>query len=175
MSIEILIDGYNLIHSWKFLKNKFKANIEDARDYLIDILASYRKIKKHKVTIVFDAYNTYNYFKSNFPKKGINIVFTAMGETADDFIKKAVSHNGEKFIVVTSDVSIQNYADSYGATFISSEDFIDKLEFTFYFQIKGGFEEDEFEKPSGISTKKKGNPKKLSKKLRKKLKKINKL
>jgi len=174
MSLEIIIDGYNLINAWHSLKLKFKKSPELAREELIEILANYRKIKKHKITIVFDAYNIYNLLPSKFSSRGINIIFTPTGVTADDFIKEKLKSNGEKYIVVSSDNEIKNCANLNHATPINSDDFISKLEFALYFNTKGVIDDEEnFDKR--LDTKKKGNPKRLPKKLRRIKHKIKKL
>ncbi len=174
MSLEIIIDGYNLINAWKDLKIKFKQYPEIARDELIDILSNYRKIKKHKITVVFDAYNIYNLLPSKFSEKGINIIFTPLNITADQYIKNRVKNNGEKYIVVSSDNEIKDFSKLHKATPVDSEDFIFKLEFAFYADLKGVFK-DEVDYNKSLSTKKKGNPKKLPKKIRKLKQKIDKL
>jgi predicted RNA-binding protein with PIN domain len=173
MPVEILIDGYNLINNWGILKEKFSRNPESARDFLIDVLHHYKKIKHHSVNVIFDAYNSFSLLPSEFSAKGIKIVFTSMGETADSYIKNKVKHHGEKFIVVSSDNEIKNFANSQGAVSVNSEDFIAKLELAFYMDSKGI--QDEEEPNRRLNTKKKGNPKKLPKKLRKNIQKINKL
>ncbi len=174
MSIEILIDGYNLINKWDILKDKFTKDPENAREFLIEILHHYRRLKHHKIKVVFDAYNSFSLIPSKFSAKGITVIFTPMGETADSYIKKSVSSNGEKYIVVTSDNEIKQFANANGALSLNSEDFIAKLEFAFYLDSKGMENESE-EVKRRITTKKKGNPRKLPKKIRKNLKKFGKL
>ena len=174
MSLEIVIDGYNLINKWNLLKEKFRLNPEEAREFLIDILAHYKKIKKHQIQLVFDAYNSFSLLPSSFPAKGIKVVFTPMGVNADTYIKRKVVNHAEKFIVVTSDNEIKKSVEKSGSVFINSEDFINKLEFAFYMDVKGI--DDSFDNYSPrLNTKKKGNPKKLPKKARKFKHKINKL
>jgi len=174
MSVEIIIDGYNLIYAWPDLKLKFKQSPELAREELIRFLSNYRKVKKHKITVVFDAYNIYNLLHSEFSEKGIKIIFTPMGVTADEFIKNKVKINGDKYIVISSDNEIKSFSRLHHATPINSEEFIGKLEFALYSDVKGVYEDNEFDEKT-LSTRKKGNPKKLPKKLRKIQHKIKKL
>ena len=174
MSLEILIDGYNLINKWDILKEKFSKEPDNAREFLIDILHHYKRLKHHKIKVIFDAYNSFSLIPSKFSAKGITVIFTPMGETADKYIKNSVTSNGEKYIVVTSDNEIKNFADAHGALSLNSEDFIGKLEFAFYLDSKG-MESEGDEVNRRLTTKKKGNPRKLPKKIRKNLKKIGKL
>jgi predicted RNA-binding protein with PIN domain len=173
MSVEILIDGYNLIFAWPEIKNKFMQNPDEAREYLASLLSNYRKIKHNKIKLIFDAYNTYNFSSSGFGTKGISIVFTGHGETADEYIKRTISSNGEKFIVVSSDNEIKRFALNHNAVAVKSEEFIDKLELAFLINEKGVDIEEDYQPK--IHTKKKGNPKKLPKKIRKKINKLKKL
>ena len=174
MSLEIIVDGYNLINKWTLLKEKFRINPEEAREFLIEILAHYKRIKKHQIQIVFDAYNSFSLLPSSFPAKGVKVVFTPMGMTADTYIKKKVANHSEKYIVVTSDNDIKNSVEKTGSVHINSEDFIDKLEFAFYINVKG-IDDDSDDYLPRLNTKKKGNPKRLPKKARKFKQKINKL
>ncbi len=174
MSVEIIIDGYNLINSWKILQEKFRKVPDEARSFLIEILSHYKNLKHHAVKVIFDAYNSYSLIPSKFSAKGIKVIFTSMGETADSYIKNIVKNHGDKYIVVTSDNEIKNFAIANGAVAVNSEDFIEKLEIAFYMDFKGVDIEDESYKRK-IDTKKKGNPRKLPKKKRKQIKKLNKL
>jgi hypothetical protein len=54
MSIHIIIDGYNLIRQSGYLSNLDLQDIQYGRQALIDMLAAYKKIKAHRITIVFD-------------------------------------------------------------------------------------------------------------------------
>ena len=54
MSIHILIDGYNLIRQSPELSELDRQDIQLGRAALIDMLVVYKKLKHHKITIVFD-------------------------------------------------------------------------------------------------------------------------
>ena len=55
MPIHIIIDGYNLIRRSKKLSAFDVQDIQLGREALIDMLATYKKIKAHRITVVFDA------------------------------------------------------------------------------------------------------------------------
>ena len=52
----LLVDGYNIIFAWEDLKELAAANIDGAREKLMDILCNYQGFKKCTLILVFDAY-----------------------------------------------------------------------------------------------------------------------
>jgi hypothetical protein len=58
MSIHIIIDGYNLIRQSTTLSKLDQQDIMLGRDALVDMLAAYRKIKPHRITVVFDGHHS---------------------------------------------------------------------------------------------------------------------
>lgn len=136
---------------------------EEERQYLVEMLNAYKKIKKHKITVVFDGRS---YEKIN--TKGLTVVFTKDSESADDYLKRFAKENSGT-VVVTSDNDILNFVKSVGGTGIKSEEFHSKIEEAFYYDLKG-FSEDEQES-SYVPT----PGKKLKKTLRNKRKILDKL
>ena len=51
----LLVDGYNIIFSWKELNDLSKENLEAARTKLMDILCNYQGFKGCELILVFDA------------------------------------------------------------------------------------------------------------------------
>ncbi len=92
---------------------------------------------------------------------------------ADAVIKRMVSREKEKALVVSSDLDIVNFATAQGAATISSSEFEEKISQVIYMKEKG-VESDE---DSGWvpTTKKKGPSKRLSKRKRRNKSKIRKL
>lgn len=127
--MKILIDGYNLLY--RIFKKDPMALQEEEREYLVNMLNAYKKIKKHKITVVFDGRN---YEKMN--TKGLTVIFTKGSETADDYIKR-IAKESSGTIVVTSDNDILNFVKSSGGTGIKSEEFYAKMEESFYCDLKG--------------------------------------
>jgi uncharacterized protein len=173
MAIHIIIDGYNLIRQSDALHMLDQQDIEAGRDALIDLLAAYKKIKPHKITVVFDAANAPLFSNRNDSVKGIKIKFSGPGETADTVIKKIASSKKEKALIVTSDKDIINFVSSQGASTICSTEFEEKIRMADYMMVKGLYDEDE----TGWmpTTKKKGPKRRLSKKERRNRVKVNKL
>jgi len=173
MSIHIIIDGYNLIRQSQALSDLDRQALQLGRDALIDLLAEYKKIKHHKITVVFDGTHAFLSLKQNDNFKGIAVKFSSNGETADTVIKRMVFKEREKALVVSSDREIVNYARSLNAATIDSLEFEDKILMAAYINIKGAVESD---KGGWVpTTKKKGPKRRLSKKDRRDRIKVKKL
>jgi len=54
LSIHIIIDGYNLIRQSNSLSILDMQDIQLGREALVDMLAAYKKVKPHRITVVFD-------------------------------------------------------------------------------------------------------------------------
>lgn len=173
MAIHIIIDGYNLIRQSDFLSAYDRQDIQLGRESLIETLAAYKRIKGHKVTVVFDGANDPGFSRSKEQIKGIQVRFSCNGASADDVIKKMASKEREKALIVSSDLDIVTYASSRGCATISSLMFEEKIAMAAYIDSKGIDQEDQ----GGWipTTKKKGPSKRLSKKKRRSRVKINKL
>ncbi len=173
MSIHIIIDGYNLIRQSKKLSALDLQDIQLGREGLVDMLAAYKKVKAHRITVVFDGTRSPLFSQQRDRQKGITIVFSHNGESADTVIKKMARREGEKALVVSSDLDIVRSAEARGAATISARDFENKLAMSLYVD---GMESDRDAyngwKPT---TKKKGPSRRLSKKQRKNRTKIRKL
>ena len=88
MSIHIIIDGYNLIRQSGYLSSLDLQDIQLGRETLIDLLAAYKKIKAHRITVVFDGTRAPDLVRERDRQKGITILFSHRGESADAVIKK---------------------------------------------------------------------------------------
>ena len=173
MSIHIIIDGYNLIRQSTDLGMLDRQDIQMGRDALVDMLAAYKKIKAHRITVVFDGARAPSFSQQRDRQKGIAIIFSHQGESADDVIKKMVRGEGQKALVVSSDQDIVRAAEHCGAATISAHDFEYKLAMSINREgMENGRDDNEGWKPS---TKKKGPSRRLSKRQRRHRVKIRKL
>ncbi|MCL2321978.1 MAG: NYN domain-containing protein [Oscillospiraceae bacterium] len=128
----IFIDGYNVINSWKELKELKKTNYGLARSKLIELLENYSSINECKIQIVFDAYLSHNKVNSREEiSRNLIIVFTKEGETADTYIEKTINKIGGKYntCVVTSDNIEKQVVFKNGASTMTSEEFYHEVEF----------------------------------------------
>ncbi|MBN1930733.1 MAG: NYN domain-containing protein [Desulfobacterales bacterium] len=171
MSLHIIIDGYNLIRHSDIFSDLDRRDIQLGRDALIDTLAEYKKIKPHRITIVFDGLNAPIFSQHRDRIKGIEIKFSRGGESADSVIKKISAREKEKALIVSSDRDIVDFAASQGSATIDSILFAQKIAMASYVDKKA-MDEDEGWIPT---TKKKGPNKRLSKRQRRNRIKIKKL
>ncbi len=175
MSLHLIIDGYNLIRQSDALRPLDRQALELGRNALIDRLAAYKKIKRHKITIVFDGSQTHYFPDTSSSEKGIGIRFSRHGETADALIKKMTRLEREKAIVVSADRDVIDYAAAQGAATVSAEAFEEKLMMAEMMDVKGVAAEAGPETGWAPTTKKKGPGKRLPKTKRRNQKKVGKL
>ena len=121
----LIIDGYNVIFAWEDLSRLAKAELDHARQRLIDIIVNYSAFTQTETVIVFDAYRVNNGAGERFDKNGVHVVFTKENETGDAYIEKLVSDIGKNHSVsvVTSDGLIQLSAVRAGVLRISAREF----------------------------------------------------
>lgn len=173
MSIHIIIDGYNLIRSSSSLSSLDQQDIQLGREALLDTLSAYKRIRPHKITVVFDGTNAPLFEQPQDQIKGIRIKYSRSGESADTVIKRMAVKEREKALIVSSDLDVVNFAASVGAATISSPAFEEKIIMATYMDKKGI----ENQEQGGWipTTRKKGPSRRLSKRKRRNRVKIRKL
>lgn len=174
----ILIDGYNLI-------GIAHDNLESVRNLLISQLKEYASIKEHDLTVVFDGWKSGQKDQTRLKTGNVTVIYSRLGEKADDAIKKTLASSQTPWIVVSSDREVADYAANKDFAAVSSAEFEAKLFSALKLanyadsgdeqsfddgSMKYDDDEDDYS-PAGS----KGNPKKLSKKLRKKIQALRKL
>ncbi len=166
MAIHIIIDGYNLIRQSPELAGLDRQDLQLGRDGLVDILAAYKKLKAHKITVVFDGVAQPGLYGSRDRAKGIAIRYSQGGESADDLIRRMARREKAKALVVSSDRAVMAAAESAGATVMDSAAFEDKIVMARYLALKG--DGDAIESEGWVpTTRKKGPSRRLSKRQRK--------
>ena len=126
----LIIDGYNLMHEIKAIKDIIDYDLMTAREKVISLVSDYCGYTGLNATIVFDAYNTDSIDNSHLIKDNVEIVYTKHNLSADMYIQEYVKNNSSKFRfkVVTSDRMIQLSVFSSNALRISSRIFIKEYE-----------------------------------------------
>ncbi len=175
MSLEVIIDGYNLLHASTSLSFSQSQQLENARNRLIEKLCQYKRQKNVAVTLVFDGWKGGFLTQSQEMMKGIKVIYSKLGEEADEVIKRIIANSSCEMIVVTSDREIRNFAEKNHIISMSSSEFEKKLEMASYFEMKGFCDQEYYYKEKKVFTLKKGNPKRLSKSERKRRSKLKKL
>jgi uncharacterized protein len=140
MAIHIIIDGYNLIRQSSELATLDRQDLQLGRDALVDLLAAYKKVKAHKITVVFDGSDDAGVFDGRDRAKGIAIRYSSGSETADDVIRRMARRERSKALVVSSDREVMAAAEAAGATAMTSPAFEEKLIMARYVAVKGGGE-----------------------------------
>ena len=186
----LLIDGYNLI-------GIDHGNLEQARDELINSLRLYSEIKHHDVTVVFDGWKNGRQTESRTRSAGLTIIYTRLGEIADEVIRKMLTPDSKPWIVISTDRAIYDHAANKDFAAVTSDEFEHKL---FHALKNNPDAKDDIERSAAPSTMEEllnqsdddflksiddepdistdrsgGNPRKLSKKDRKKMQALKKL
>ena len=121
----LIIDGYNFIFAWDFLRGYAEKDISLARDILTRLMCSYSSYKRCKVIIAFDAYKRKGGEGSSEHYGEVSIIYTKESETADSYIEKTVHKLSEKHTVrvVTNDLNEQMMVLGSGALRVSAREF----------------------------------------------------
>jgi predicted RNA-binding protein with PIN domain len=176
MAVHLIIDGYNLIHRSPVLRREDEIALELARESLLERLRRYKRIRSHRITVVFDGASKSGGPPGSGQEKGIRVVFSGRNETADAVIKRMSEKEGGGLTVVTSDRDLGRYVASRGAVVIDAEEFEGKLEMVFYLDAKGPEADEENEGRQGaLDSRKKGPSKRLAKGERRKRQRLRKI
>jgi predicted RNA-binding protein with PIN domain len=174
---DILIDGYNLI-------GIAHGNLEKARNNLIEDLRKYSMLKKHNTTIVFDGWKDGQKDQTRIKTGHVTVIYSRLGETADNVIKRFLSSSTKPWIVISSDREVSDFAAKKDFAAVTSDEFEEKLYSALHNHDniidEGGnveealinYYEDEIEY---YPVRQKGNPRKLSRRQKKKLQALKKL
>ena len=125
----LLVDGYNIVFAWPYLKTLAATNLDAAREVLIDILSNYQGFVDATLIVVFDAYKIKDHPEEILKYKGLNIVFTKEAETADAYIEKTVHEIGRTHdvTIATSDHLEQIIAYGQGGRILSANDLLQEI------------------------------------------------
>jgi uncharacterized protein len=163
--MEIIIDGYNLVGCDAGLTG----NLEHKRNWLVQELAAYHRVKGHDITVVFDGWRSGSVNQVEQKRDGVAIVYSRLGEKADDVIIGLARKGGSGCVVVTSDREVRNAVERFGAVALYAGQFSGMLH-----NQAEPFDAAQAE-DHHREARKKGNPRRLSKKERKRRKKLDKL
>jgi predicted RNA-binding protein with PIN domain len=126
--MHIIVDGYNLIRQSDTFRHFEMKSLEQGRNALIRSLARYRKLKGHRITVVFDGWEGGSPREERDMAGGVEIIYSSLGEKADEVIKRLLGNGNEENLVVTSDREIATFAARRGRTTIASAAFDALLE-----------------------------------------------
>ena len=127
MSLQYVIDGYNIIKHPLFIKQLAK-KIHDSRISLLDFIRVNRLCgsRNNKIIVVFDGYPDSRYL--NFDSEA-EVIFSRK-ESADEKIKRMVAESGnvKNIVVVSDDREIKFMVKSLGARCLGIEEFVKSKE-----------------------------------------------
>jgi len=109
---------------------------------------------------VFDGWKTGSHREEHAVTGGIRVIYSRLGDRADDVIRKIVSQERKEWIVITSDREIASHAWAEGAVPVSSDEFLRRL-------VQDDVNKDEICESSNDEEgdrREKGNPRQPSKK-----------
>ncbi len=179
--MHIIVDGYNLIRQSPALRQFEKFSLEEGRNELIRRLAHYKRLKHHRISVVFDGWIEGSPMEERSRSEGIAVIFSRRGEKADDVIKDMVMHGNEEMLVVTSDRGIIGTVTRKGTVAISSPEFEARMqqeEEKAFLLTKGvalDEEHDDGDRREPGDTRKKGPSRRLPKKKKRELRSVKKL
>ena len=171
--MHIIVDGYNLIRQSDVLRGYERRSLEEGRKALLRTLAGYRKIRGHKITVVFDGWQGGSPVEERDLAGGVEIIYSRLGEKADEVIKRLIGEEGGEIMVVTSDRGISDFATHRGKTSMASPAFESLIGRVAAGPIPEAQPDDGEEEDRGA--KKKGPSRRLSKQQRAALVRIRKL
>ncbi len=124
MSLQYIIDGYNIINHPQFICENRRA-IKDPRTLLLELIKHKRLCgsPKNTVTVVFDGYPKIQ--DSVIDDTNIKVIYSR-GDSADTRIKTILenSSNIKNTLVISDDKEIKFFAKSLGARIKTVEEFI---------------------------------------------------
>ena len=126
--MHLIVDGYNLIRQSDTLRGYERISLEAGRQALVRSLADYRRRRGHRITVVFDGWVGGSPLEERDRAGGVEIIYSRLGEKADEVIKRLVAKGSEEILVVTSDREIATFAARRGKTSIASPEFAARLD-----------------------------------------------
>ncbi len=103
-------------------------DLEKARAAFIGLLIKYKSVKNHYIAVVFDAYKSGDKYEQVSFSGGVKIIYTRLGETADDVIKRIISEERREWMVVTCDRDVIKHTWSANSIPVPSDVFLDILQ-----------------------------------------------
>lgn len=118
-----MVDGYNVIARMNHISLRDVEDVDEQRERLVASLAEYAAYAGEDVIVVFDAHHTGEPERA-YHAGPVMVVYTAYGETADQYIEREVYRLRDIYrqvTVATSDAAEQQVAFGGGALRISAD------------------------------------------------------
>ena len=167
----LIIDGYNVLGAMGLPPHRVVEQGEHRREEFIVRLGLYGNKLHHLITLVFDAWQQSGASRQVIHRNGVTVIYTGQGEKADGVIQDLIRSHGKGAAVVSSDLEVIAVAKAFGAFSIRSQEFVTRLASSVFQgeavrRPQGGFSQKDSDEEPVRSKEKKGNPRKLPKKVR---------
>lgn len=176
--LNLIIDGYNLIRQVPALSRAEEVSLTAGRQALIAKLQTYRRVKPHRVTVVFDGQNPLGEAATTYREGGLAVCFSSGVSSADDVIRELSLRHGAAAVVVTSDRQVADYSRAQGCAVVGAPEFYERLQLAEFIAVtgkSGAEEKDDAPAHKRWLTYKKGPSRRLPKKARRDRKRLNQL
>lgn len=128
--VRILVDGYSLLHNWPELARGKPRHSAVAREELVQVLTQYQDATGTPITIFFDGGGAPKGVPKNESERGVEVLFSNAGQTADDMIERA-AHRFQPYgevLAVTDDHAERDTVIALGGLASSCLNFISMVE-----------------------------------------------
>jgi predicted RNA-binding protein with PIN domain len=175
VAIRLIVDGYNLIRQSPSLREVESRDLQLGRETLIHHLAAYKRARGHEITVVFDGWQSGNLTENQQWQRGILVIYSRRDERADEVIKRMARRFGQGAVVITSDREVAHFAETVGATAVSSEEFEGRMGMAVIIEERVMDPEEVGREVRGKGTKKKGPARRPPKSRRRAIERLKKL
>ena len=126
----LIVDGYNIIFAWDGLREQAQTDLPGARERLLDLLSNYCGYHPCELVVVFDSYRIKGGIGSRTKERNLRVVYTAEGESADQYIEALADRIGKNYSVrvATSDGLVQLSALRSGVLRMSASELLHEVE-----------------------------------------------
>lgn len=132
MSVDFLIDGYNLLHFAGLARARYgPGDLERARDRLLKrIRNGLNEAERGRVTVVFDARDAEHADRREARPFGMRVLFSPIGREADDTIEELIEAHASprNLLVISSDNRLKRAARAARAGWMDSDSFLVDLD-----------------------------------------------
>jgi uncharacterized protein len=167
----LIIDGYNVLGAMGLPPHRVVEQGEHRREEFIVRVGLHGHKLHNPITLVFDAWQQSGANRQVIHRNGVTVIYTGQGEKADGVIQDFIRSHGKGAAVVSSDLEVIAVAKAFGAFSIRSQEFVTRLgnsgiQGSPVSRSRGGLSQKDSDEGPVRSKDKKGNPRKLPKKLR---------
>jgi predicted RNA-binding protein with PIN domain len=158
---QIIIDGYNVIRADVRLQSLERVSLQTARDVLVRTLASSPRLANDRILVVFDGRGGTRHHVHIHRVGRIDTMFSAQGQTADEVIvqQAGMLARAGRVVVVSNDVEVRERCRAEGCEVSASGNLLGQIPG----RPRNRAPEGDDLTSSTLSTVKRGNPRRSSK------------